>query len=341
MSTIFCAESNAPLTFKYCFNILKEQINEFNFVFTKDGIKIQEHNPIKNTDIDIFLRADTFQKYDLRTKDPIIIGVNIPNIFKIFKVITVKDSGIRFKVVESEDFNGHTRELSIEIINTKHSQTISVRCVKIDVNYNTNVNIDTSGYPVVIDINSQDFQEIINKLKNLGNKNSKDQDTIIYYDGHVLNFIIDEGEFGTPSVISKEYKGAPSTDTSSDADAEGGSEPGSDAGSEAEGGSEDAGSEAGGDEGGSEDAEGGSEPGSDADAEGDESGNDANGVADVEPGTSDQMVMYSISVKLYKLMELMRCTSLTPNVIMYIGNGMPLIIHYSVGILGDMKIRLN
>ena len=84
MSLIFNAECNYPLTFKHCFNILKEQISEFNFVFTKEGIQIQQQNNIKNTDIDIFLEASAFQNYEIKTEEPIIIGVNILKVFRTY-----------------------------------------------------------------------------------------------------------------------------------------------------------------------------------------------------------------------------------------------------------------
>lgn len=293
MSLIFNAECNYPLTFKHCFNILKEQISEFNFVFTKEGIQIQQQNNIKNTDIDIFLEASAFQNYEIKTEEPIIIGVNILNVFRIFKIITVKDSGLQFRVIESENFNGNTRDLYIDIINSKHAQISTTRCNKIDLNLIQFPHFNLSDYHAVVDISSQDFQEIINKLKNLGNKNSKEQDTIICYDNKYLSFIVDEGEYGSPSIISKEIKN--------------------------------------------------NAPCGFRNTTEDNVNNEVSNSAELNTNiiTNIDSVSYSISVKLFKLMELMRCTSLTTHVIMYIDNDKPLIIHYSVGILGYMMIRLN
>lgn len=262
---IIVVKSKSPLAFKHCFNILKEQITEFNLVFTEKGISIQQTNVVKNIDIDIFLPANNFEEYTYNAQtSEVVIGINIISIFKILKIVSIKDSGICLRITEYELGISNTmcQDLFIEIISACHKQNSKTKCEKLDVNRITFDHFDTSDYKI-IDIKSQDFQEIISKLKNLGNKSSKEQTVDIYYQNNTLSFIIDEQEFGYTE-INKECNTC-----------------------------------------------------------------------------SDSKEMYLVSVKLYKLMDLMRCTSLTNYVLIYLSNDKPLIIKYAVGTLGDMFIKLN
>ena len=216
MVDIFVAKTNSPLTFKHCFNILKEQINEFNFVFTKQGIIIQQINKIKDMYIDLFLEADKFEEYTYNYSKPeIVIGVNVLSIFKILKIITVKDSSLVLRITETELglSSKLSHDLHLEILNTKRGQMSKTRCDKLDVNRVVFDKFDINSYDLVVDISSQDFQEIINKLKNLGNKNSKEQYVDICYTSGVLSFIIDDKEFGYTEITKEQIQLSNSTES--------------------------------------------------------------------------------------------------------------------------------
>jgi proliferating cell nuclear antigen len=75
---------------KSVFEVLKDLLNDVNFIFDKSGVRITTLDTAHVTFVNMFLEASNFEVYECPTK--IIAGMNIANTFKILKMIGNNDT---------------------------------------------------------------------------------------------------------------------------------------------------------------------------------------------------------------------------------------------------------
>jgi proliferating cell nuclear antigen len=74
---------------KTCFEVLKDVLHDVNLFFTSTGITITALDNAKVALINMRLCAENFEEYSC--VQPVTAGVNISNLFKLFKIITTSD----------------------------------------------------------------------------------------------------------------------------------------------------------------------------------------------------------------------------------------------------------
>lgn len=74
---------------KTCFEVLKDVLHDVNLFFTAEGISITALDNAKVALINMKLEADNFEEYSC--PEPVTAGINISNLFKLFKIITTSD----------------------------------------------------------------------------------------------------------------------------------------------------------------------------------------------------------------------------------------------------------
>jgi len=107
-----------------CFEVLKDVLNDVNMCFTKDGMSITALDNAKVALINMELKAEQFEEYECR--ENITAGVNMANLFKLFKIITtsdvltidIHDRDLMYITIENANKNSVTKfELALLWIN--------------------------------------------------------------------------------------------------------------------------------------------------------------------------------------------------------------------------------
>ena len=74
---------------KTCFEVLKDVLHDVNLFFTSKGISITALDNAKVALINMKLHAANFEEYSC--PEPVTAGININNLFKLFKIISTSD----------------------------------------------------------------------------------------------------------------------------------------------------------------------------------------------------------------------------------------------------------
>ena len=143
-------------SFKNLFESLKEILTDINIEFSKDGLKIISMDATTQT-ILVHLKLDNekFEYYYCREK--IVIGLNLPNFFKIIKTITNNDV------------------LSL-YINLKNQNLIGIKIENSDKNYLTNYFLN------LIEVDEQSIQIEPPKFESIITMPSNDFNKVLRYD---------------------------------------------------------------------------------------------------------------------------------------------------------------
>ena len=146
-------------SFKNLFESLKEILTDVNIEFSKNGMKIISMDATTQTIlVHLKLENDKFEYY--YCKEKIIIGLNLPNFFKIIRTITNNDT------------------LSL-YINTDNQNLIGVKIENSEKNYLTNyflnlievdeqsIQIEPPKFESIITMPSNDFNKVCRDMVNL------------------------------------------------------------------------------------------------------------------------------------------------------------------------------
>jgi proliferating cell nuclear antigen len=146
---------------KAVFEVLKDIINDVNFVFTSTGVSVTTLDTAKVTFINMFLDASNFELYEC--PDKITAGLNISNTFKLLKMIGNNDTlelGIDPKM--------ETLDMVIENIQKKSRTSFSMKLLDINEEEFSITDINHSGIRTTIP--SVSFQRIIRDMSNFANQ---------------------------------------------------------------------------------------------------------------------------------------------------------------------------
>jgi proliferating cell nuclear antigen len=163
--TIFEARTIQTSNIRSLFEILKDLLTDINLIITKDKIKITALNNTEISFIFVTLDSSKFESYkcDKTDKNPLILGINTDNIFKIIKTIK-HDETISFYVKESEPYHLYIKK--------ENSIRNSMNTFKIDlhsIDYK-NYEIPPLNFETVISMASSEFQKLCKDYYGLGAK---------------------------------------------------------------------------------------------------------------------------------------------------------------------------
>lgn len=146
------------------FAALKEMLVQTNIKFDQNGIQIVDMDDSQMMLINLNLIAEKFQIYECK-KEKIVIGVNLPNLFKLISQIEPNDVFTMY--IDKCDYeDGVVKYLCLRFDNgsIKQVRTYKLRLVEPD---NTGVIFPTIKYKSVINLPSADFQKIIRDMSAL------------------------------------------------------------------------------------------------------------------------------------------------------------------------------
>jgi|TARA_B110000305_G_scaffold32195_1_gene31206 proliferating cell nuclear antigen len=162
---------------KSTFEVLKDILNDVNIYFKPDGMSIVTLDTARTSLIDMHLPSENFEEYDC--KECIDCGVNMTNVYKLLKTITVND--VLVISIESKEY------MNIEI-HSEHKKTSTKFALKLlDINENQ-IEVPEMQMTVNTPIPSVDFQRICRDMSNIGDEIE------ISRGGHVLRLLC-KGDF--------------------------------------------------------------------------------------------------------------------------------------------------
>ena len=169
MVKIFELKTTQTLVMKTLFEALKEILIDVNLEFSDKFIRIKqmdvEHTILVNLELD----TENFEHYKCKftEKDPLVLGVNVINLFKLLKTMHNDDVLSMYVDDESQD------SLEIRIENGAKNSVTIYNLGLIDIDEET-LGIPDTTFDVVITYLSSNFQKIIKDMSVLS-KNIKIQ----------------------------------------------------------------------------------------------------------------------------------------------------------------------
>lgn len=143
--------------FKCIFDVLKDIVNDVNFIFDSTGVKISILDTSKVTFINMHLDAENFEYYDCPKQ--VIAGLNISNTFKLLKTIGNND------ILEISIHDSKYELMDIVIENSEKKSKTTFHMKLLDIN-EENYNMDGIVSSCVTNISSVHFQRIIRDMSN-------------------------------------------------------------------------------------------------------------------------------------------------------------------------------
>lgn len=141
---------------KSIFDVLKDIVNDVNFIFDKDGIHMSILDTVKVTFINMFLSAENFEIYECN--ETVIAGMNILNTFKLLKTIGNNDT--------LEMIIDDNKEVINIIIENKEKKSKTIFNMKLlDIN-EENFSMENISSDYVTILQSTHFQRIIRDMSN-------------------------------------------------------------------------------------------------------------------------------------------------------------------------------
>jgi len=180
--------------FKSLVEALKDIIMETNIHVTKEGITIKAISQSDSIAIQVKLYAEHFASFEC--KKDLVLGVTIPNLFKITRTIVNNDTLTLF--VDEEEYNTEPK-ISIRIENEEFNKmsTYKLKLIDLDTPEFPADNLYSSGNLIIMP--SSQFQKTCREAKNLA-----EVIEIISADGQ-LNFCCN-GEFASADTIYGDKK---------------------------------------------------------------------------------------------------------------------------------------
>jgi len=142
--------------FKSLFEVLKEIINDVNIYFDETGMRLTSFDVARVTLVSVTMPTDNFEEYEC--KSPVVIGVNISNLYKLIKstgnndVILFENTQEYLNITISNDSKKSTSKFNLKLLDLNEE---IIDLPEIDVKYSTI-------------IHSFDFQRLIRDMIALG-----------------------------------------------------------------------------------------------------------------------------------------------------------------------------
>ena len=168
--------------FRTLFETLKEQLFEFDLVFTREGIEINNTTSQNNGIIFLKLNSEEFEEYVCQ-RDTFSIGLNILEFYKIIKTCS---DGSSLRIYYDDDEEG---KLNIQMENKEDNLKKSYKLNLMDTNRQS-INLDGSVVLTKTLIPTTIFQKIIKDMKTFSDR------VDITIQNETLSFSCD-GEFTT------------------------------------------------------------------------------------------------------------------------------------------------
>lgn len=149
---------------------LKEILIDANFEFSSDGIRIMKMDSSSTVLVHLKLQADSFESYEC--KHPLVLGINMFNLFKLIRTIGNDDTLTIFY----DDSKLGVLGIRIENGNKNQVTNYTLNLMEIDVE---KFDIEPEEFKSEITMPSADFQKIIKdiaglsdtiEIKSIGNK---------------------------------------------------------------------------------------------------------------------------------------------------------------------------
>jgi proliferating cell nuclear antigen len=159
--------------FKILIESLKESLKDATLKFTPvyyekngeinsaSGISIVAMNQSTSVLIRLKLPAKNFEVFYVKSKKPVLIGVNMTCLHKLIKSIGNDDQMLTL-FLEENDLN----HLGIKIENLEKNTSTTYKLIVLDAE-NENMNIQNSEFEAVVTMQSSDFQKIIRDMSNI------------------------------------------------------------------------------------------------------------------------------------------------------------------------------
>ena len=143
--------------FRTLFEVLKDILNDVNFVFDEMGIHLSTLDTSHVTFIDMFLSRDNFEVYSCDKR--FLVGLNMLNTFKVFKTITGNDV-----LTLSTKENPTTLDFRIENEQKKTASSFNMKLLDINDDTYERPSLKMDVHTI---ISSTVFQRIIREMSNL------------------------------------------------------------------------------------------------------------------------------------------------------------------------------
>jgi proliferating cell nuclear antigen len=153
--------------FKTLMTALKEILVETNISFDPTGIKIINMDRTHTILAHLFLQAEKFEIFECK-KEKIIIGVNMPNLFKLINTIEHDDTLTIY--IENNDYiDGIVSFLTLKFENADKKQYKIQRLRLIEPEMDE-IEYPDIKFPSIINFPSCDFQKIIKDMSSISEK---------------------------------------------------------------------------------------------------------------------------------------------------------------------------
>jgi proliferating cell nuclear antigen len=148
--------------FKTAFEVLKDILNDVNFVFTAEGVTMTTLDTARVALVNLNMLSENFEEYTFTgDQESVIAGVNVTNMFKILKTIQNNDT-LSFYIKDSE-------HIHIKIENASKKSTTSFSLKLLDINTDV-IMLPEVHMQAVTTIQSIDFQRMCRDMHNIGNE---------------------------------------------------------------------------------------------------------------------------------------------------------------------------
>jgi proliferating cell nuclear antigen len=142
--------------FKSLFEVLKEIINDVNIYFDSSGIRLTAFDVARVTLVNVTMSMENFEEYEC--KYPVVVGINISNMYKLIKSTGNND------IIIIENTQEH---LNISISNENKKSTSTFNLKLLDLNEEI-IDVPDIDVKYVTTIPSFDFQKLIRDMMALG-----------------------------------------------------------------------------------------------------------------------------------------------------------------------------
>jgi proliferating cell nuclear antigen len=130
-------------------------------ISSASGISVVAMNQSTSVLIRLKLAAKNFEKFYVKSKKPIMIGINMMCFYKLIKTISNDDQMLTL-FLEENDMN----HLGIKIENLEKNTSTTYKLNILD-SENNDINIQNSEFEAVVTMQSSDFQKIIRDMSNI------------------------------------------------------------------------------------------------------------------------------------------------------------------------------
>jgi proliferating cell nuclear antigen len=142
------------------FEVLKDIVNDVNIYFQPEGIKILTLDTAHVTLVHMSLPAENFEEYSCPTE--IVAGVNLSNMYKLFKSVSNSDS-LRMSIDDRHEV------ICIEIRNSVKNSSTQFHLKLLDINEDDLI-VPELEMDLVTTLPSVDFQRITRDMANLASE---------------------------------------------------------------------------------------------------------------------------------------------------------------------------